>query len=171
MVPKNKFEIKGDVVWITLTRGFKTQIDLADWPEVQKCRWLTCTSKTSGPYAVHHKRTRPALTATLLQRFLTGGESDDVDHANGDGLNNRRYNLRPCSRAQNQANAQRSSRNTSGYKGVSWHKGGGSWRAYIRIRGRLKSLGSFSDPVDAAKAYDTAAVAEHGIFARGNFTH
>ena len=92
-----------------------------------------------------------------------------VDHVNGDGLDNRRANLRPASTAQNARNRSRPSTNRSGFKGVSWVRDRGHWRAGIKVDGRSLNLGSFADPVEAAKAYDEAARRLHGKFARPNF--
>ena len=91
-----------------------------------------------------------------------------VDHINGDGLDNRRVNLRPVTHGQNIYNQRRRSTNTSGYKGVS-HRSSGRWQAYIQAQGRRYHLGTFHDPADAARAYDTAATKLHGQYARLNF--
>lgn len=166
---KNDFCIEGDVVWVRLTQGQETRIDLADWDKVKALRWHTLTSKSSGPYAVHHIRRNGKLTAVLLHVLIAGdSELADVDHEDADGLNNRRYNLRPCTRTQNQANARLSKRNTSGFKGVSWHKGKRRFCAQIRLQGRLCHLGAFETAEEASHAYDAAALSAYGSFARLN---
>lgn len=102
-----------------------------------------------------------------LHRFLWiywGLPLSHLDHINGDGLDNRRANLRAATPMQNSANTRRPKNNTSGYKGVSRVAKG--WRAMISINRRNVWLGVFATPEDAAAAYWKAAVATRGEFAR-----
>jgi hypothetical protein len=91
------------------------------------------------------------------------------DHIDGDGLNNRRGNLRPATRGQNQANQRVK---PGRYKGV-WRdprrKAAGGWLAYITVNGERRTLGLYPIPEDAARAYDVAAVEAWGPYARVNF--
>jgi hypothetical protein len=106
----------------------------------------------------------------LLHRVITNcPDSYDVDHINGNGLDNRKCNLRIATRSQNLANTGAHSHNKSGYKGVSFDKSKGKWRAQITKEGRCRNLGRFSDPIEAAKRYDEAAKKLHGEFAYLNF--
>lgn len=89
-----------------------------------------------------------------------------VDHRDGDGLNNRRSNLREATGSQNMQNRGAYSNNTSGFKGVCWDKESRKWKAQIGSQGRLKSLGRFDDPSDAHAAYCDAAEKLHGDFGR-----
>jgi hypothetical protein len=90
-----------------------------------------------------------------------------IDHRNGDVLDNRRKNLRRATHSQNMCNRKRHSDNKSGFKGVVSSRN--RWVAYIQYKGIHKNLGSFGNPIDAAKAYDEAAKKIHGRFARTNF--
>jgi hypothetical protein len=90
----------------------------------------------------------------------------DIDHINGDGLDNRWSNLRLATRAENIRNSRTKATNTSGFKGVSWHKRDRKWQAHIKINGRSKNLGLFEAPEDAHAAYVAAAQKYHGEFAR-----
>jgi len=95
-----------------------------------------------------------------------------VDHINGDGLDNRRSNLRPTTHADNMRNRRiLGANNTSGYKGVSRDSrvAAKPWCASITVDRRHVYLGLFADPADAARAYDAAALHHFGEFARLNF--
>jgi len=93
----------------------------------------------------------------------------ETDHINGDKLDNRRENLRICTRAENSRNKRKRAHNTSGYKGVYWYKQDKKWEAQIEIEGKNIHLGYFEDLLNAARAYDAAAIKLHGSFARTNF--
>ena len=87
--------------------------------------------------------------------------SGEIDHVDGDGLNNRIGNLRDGTRSQNQRNQRPGKRNRSGVLGVSWHSSTKNWRAHIWIDGKRKALGNFKRLKHAAAAR-LAAAAEHG---------
>jgi len=91
------------------------------------------------------------------------------DHKNRNGLDNRRNNLRICTRSQNQYNRAKQLNNTSGFKGVCWVPRRNKWRVDITVDKKRISLGYFSDVIEAALAYDRAALLYHGEFAQLNF--
>jgi hypothetical protein len=91
-----------------------------------------------------------------------------VDHINGNTLDNRKFNLRICTAAENTKNTKLKSSNTSGYKGVAWHTGTNKWRAYIVLDNRQKHLGLFKTKEEAALSYNEAALKYHKSFARLN---
>lgn len=125
----------------------------------------------AGPWRVHRndrgRYVRSRDLSRLLHQFLTGWPM--TDHANGDGLDNRRVNLRPANHSQNAANSRMPKTNTSGFKGVHWRKDRKRWTAAIRRDYRRIHLGYFDTPEAAASAYDAAAIAAWGEFARTNF--
>jgi hypothetical protein len=90
----------------------------------------------------------------------------EIDHINSDGLDNRIQNLREATHAQNQRNQSKRSDNTSGLKGVSWHKRGKKWKAQICHMGKWHALGLYDCSEEAHKAYVAAAHRFHGEFAR-----
>lgn len=91
-----------------------------------------------------------------------------IDHINHDTLDNRKINLRFCVSVENSRNRQLNKNNSSGYKGVSLHKMCGKWQARIKLPNKRKSLGLFSDRVEAAKAYNKAAKLYYGEYAYTN---
>jgi len=92
-----------------------------------------------------------------------------VDHKDGNGLNNRKANLRLCTNSQNQANRNGTQRNnTSGFNGVTWSKHDKKWRAKIMLNKKRVHLGGYYTAAEAANAYDKAAIKLFGEFARVN---
>ncbi len=89
-----------------------------------------------------------------------------IDHIDGDPSNNRIENLREATQSQNCANSRKSSRNTSGYKGVCWSGRIGRWRSYVTVRGKTHWLGYFNTKEEAFAARVSAADRLHGEFAR-----
>lgn len=93
-----------------------------------------------------------------------------VDHIDGNGLNNQRSNLRIATHLQNQRNRQHMNKNnSSGYRGVTWCKGAGRWMAQLSLNYKHVHLGLFDSPIDAAIAYDHAVIEHFGEFASTNF--
>jgi len=91
-----------------------------------------------------------------------------VDHTDGNGLNNCRANLRSATQSQNGMN-RRKQGNKSGYKGVSRATNSNRWQARIRVNRKATHIGTFDTRIEAARAYDEAALVLHGEFARLNF--
>lgn len=107
----------------------------------------------------------------LLHRLIAARiglriDSLEVDHRDGDPLNNRRLNLRPATSAQNSQNQRLKSSNRSGQKGVSWDASRGQWFAKITVNRRQIPLGRFADLSQAAEAYSKAAALHFGEFVR-----
>jgi hypothetical protein len=93
----------------------------------------------------------------------------EVDHINGDKLDNRAANLRWATKLENSKNVRRHADNSSGYKGIWLHRPNGKWAARIEVDRKAVNLGYFESPEDAAAAYDGAARHLHGEFASLNF--
>ena len=100
-----------------------------------------------------------------MHRLIMGLPEQNIDHKNGDKLDNRRSNLRLCTQSQNMANTGISKANKTGYKGVFWRKERAKFVAYIVVNRKRKHLGYFTQAIDAAKVYDQAAMEAWGEFA------
>lgn len=102
-------------------------------------------------------------------RLITNAPTGmDVDHINHDKLDNRLENLRVCTRSQNLANMLPSKKGTSRYKGVRWDESRGKWLARISVNNKMKHLGRYYSEIDAARAYNKAAIRLRGEFALVN---
>lgn len=155
---------------IQLTRGKWALVDEADYEFVSEWRWTATRGKHSCWYAgrsIHHSD--GSIQYVRMHRVILGvGPGEEVDHKNGDGLDNRRSNLRVCTHLDNTRNVALSGNNTSGFKGVYWCNRSRKWQACIKVDRRQLWLGGFASAADAAKAYDAAAIKHFGEFARTN---
>lgn len=145
---------------ILLTRGQFSIVDDEDFDYLNQWKW-NCTKQGYAVRLEGAKRSR----ITIHQKLLNPPSGYDIDHINGDKLDNRRSNLRICTRAQNSRNQKK---RTGLYKGVSWNKSKNKWIAQICFDYKNKHLGNFTNPIDAAKAYNEAALKYHGEFAYQN---
>lgn len=148
---------------VPLSRGHFAIVDDDDYDRVI----------ASGPWHVRPSGStfyaRHSITASRgidMHGMLTGWPY--VDHINGDGLDNRRTNLRAASVSQNLANRGPQRNNTSGYKGVTLRRNG-RMVAQIKVCGHQMNIGTFDTVEDAARAYDAAALTAWGEFAYLNF--
>lgn len=157
-------ETIGDSVRIPLTRGYSAWVDLGDRDLVACHNWQVRTFKKNP--ALLYAETRGGAGTLMLHRLLMApGPGLEADHIDGDGLNNRRSNLRVATRHQNGCNTGMFATNTSGVKGVCFDRSRGKFNATIVANGVTYNLGRFATLEEAANA--RAAVVErfHGAFA------
>ena len=144
----------GVLTWL-LRKAYRIQIgDVAGSPTD---RGYLCVRLDGSNYKVH--RIVWAMYAGLAA-------ARPLDHVNGVKSDNRISNLREASSSENGRNTSAYRNNTSGYKGVSWHKRIGKWGSAIRLYGRVRHLGYFTEIEDAAAAYAAASKELHGEFGR-----
>lgn len=154
---------------IQLTQGKVSLVDDDMFEYLNQWKW--CAAKNQGRwYAIRSEGTKPFQRTIRMHRVVINpGPDTDVDHKDGNGLNNQRYNLRECIHIKNSANRSKNINNISGYKGVYWNEKAKKWHAQIMVSYKRIHLGLFQNPGDAARAYDEAAKKYFGEFARFNF--
>jgi len=154
---------------IPLTQGKFAIVDNEDHEWLSQWGWYYSRTGKTG-YAKRNVWLKGKRTQLFMHRLILDPAKDILtDHVNGNSLDNRRENLRECSRKENARNSHRYKRNTSGYMGASFHKGCRKWRAHIVVDGKQLHQGYFDDLEQAAHAYDAAALELHGEFATLNF--
>jgi hypothetical protein len=160
-------EVTTGYVEVPLTQGQVALVDEADAEAVMAHKWYAQRIDHVWYAQRSFKTADGKWRKERLHTFLTGHSL--TDHVSGDGLDNRRANLRPATKAENARNRPAQSNNTSGYKGVGWDATRGKWRAQIKAPGTPRYLGRFGSAEDAARAYDAAARQAFGAFAWLNF--
>lgn len=156
---------------IELSQGLFASVDDEDFEELNRHKWCAIRTPTGRYYAVRNgsRMGNGGRQKSVRMHCVTMGISG-VDHRDNDGLNNQRSNLRPASHKQNIANTG-SRGGTSRYRGVSFAKAQKSkpWFAQILVDKKNKNLGYYASEIEAAKAYDIAALAYQGEYAYLNF--
>ena len=148
---------------IPLPHGKFTLVDDEDFEYLSQWKWHS--HERGYPRRTEYRNGKCFRYFRMSRVIMRVRPGEEVDHINRNPLDNRRKNLRVASTSQNQANRIILSNNTSGFKGVSWHKTSGKWSAYIGFQGKQYHLGVFSDIKDAARAYNTAAEGFYNEFA------
>lgn len=151
---------------IPLTRGLVALVDDEDYDSLSPHKWYAFKHSEHCTVYAGRKLTAEGNILRMHRIILSAPSGLDVDHVNGDGLDNRRCNLRIATRSQNCHNRGAGRNNKSGYKGVCWHTQAGRWVAQIGIGGKRKHLGLFASPEEAYAVYCAAAKELHGEFAR-----
>lgn len=124
-------------------------------------------------YAVRQQTIKGYKFNVRMHRVILNVQDSkqQVDHVDGNGLNNIRSNLRVCTASQNQQNRySKLSNTTSKYKGVCWAKADRVWVAYIKLQYKNLRIGSFNTEIEAAHAYDAKAIELFGEYAHTNFS-
>lgn len=158
---------------ISLTQGKFALVDDDDFERVNRLKWFAGWSPHRRKFwAGTNPGPRKTRKTIFLHRFLMDAPRGiQVDHINGDPLDNRKCNLRLCTNQENSRNRGKNKNNTLGYKGVNRIKSGKEYRyqAGIGIGGGKLYIGLYKNIEDAARAYDEQAKKLHGEFARLNF--
>jgi hypothetical protein len=158
--------VGGAYALLPLGDSLYTKVDVEDWPELSRRRWRPFRHHTGKVYAYANGTTEHGVG---LHRFVMKARAGlDVDHRDGDTLDNRKSELRVCERTFNHAN--RSTRSATGFKGVYPTKGtNGRYEISLDFKGQTYRRRGFTDPAEAARAYDALARQFFGEYARTNF--
>lgn len=146
---------------IPLTQGLFAIVDDEDFEELMKHKWHVDKGNSTF-YASRAVISGKQNVRMHRQIMKATSPKVDVDHKNGNGLDNRRCNLRLCSRTLNNANAKIPKDNKSGYKGVCWDRDRKKWAVKIA----KIYIGRFNNLEDAVRAYNSKAREMYGDFAR-----
>lgn len=147
--------------FIRVAVGYWANVDDDDFQRLSRRQWQAVVKNERLVYAID------SATGERMHRLVLDAPSGVVvDHINGDGLDNRRSNLRLGTQSQNLANSRKRSGTTSSFKGVSFHRASGKWRAYIKQHRKQFHLGLFESESEAAEAYRAKAREIYGGFAR-----
>jgi hypothetical protein len=150
----------GEVRQIPLGDGLYAYVDAADYEWLNRWTW-----HLSNGYAVRWEKGKIIF---MHREILRPPKGKIGDHVNGNRQDNTRVNLRPCLRSENARNKSKAHGTSSRFRGVDYRRASGRWHARIRFEGKLIHLGSFTDEIEAARAYDRKAVELFGQFARLN---
>ena len=154
--------IADSICTIPLTKGLFAVVDKCDYERLSQYKWF---AKRCG-HSWYAARGLKGRTYFMHWGVLGRKEGFITDHINGNGLDNRRENLRFATQSENRRNRRKWQ--GKNYKGVRYREDMKKWEALIRVDGKLKSIGYFDRAIEAARAYDRAALEHFGEFARIN---
>jgi len=147
---------------IPLSSGQVALIDKEDFDKIKDYGWYARFDKVGKTfYAITGTH---GTTLPMHRLILNALDSFVVDHIDHNGLNNRKSNIRICTQSQNCMNKIAQSNNTSGYRGVSFHKGKNKYQATIMVNRKQMYLGTFNTALEASETYQAAAKELFGEF-------
>lgn len=151
---------------IPLTQNALAIVSDEDLTLLNEHKWNLARNYRGIQYA---KRNNKGKTTYMHRVVMNAPDGMQVDHINGNGLDNRRSNLRICTNSQNAQNSFKKKNKSSRYKGVCWRKDDRNWIARITHNRKQICIGRYHDEVSAAQAYDKKAIELFGEFANLNF--
>lgn len=158
--------------YIELTQGKRAMVDddlydwLSQWRWYYKPRAYGDGNVGDAARTLNGRGLTTNKTIRMHNMIMPAPPGFETDHIDCNPLNNQRSNLRSSTKSQQGWNRRRQKNNTSGHKGVYWHKRDKKWRVQLRVGGKKKFIGNFAEKEDAIKAYRQAAKKYHGEFAR-----
>jgi hypothetical protein len=151
---------------IPLTQGKVAYIDDIDYELISAYKWHAWNPKSNWYAYTNPGPTKNRKRFSMHRLIMNAKKGQLVDHKNGNSLDNRRDNLRFCTRGQNNMNSK--IHKIGGYKGVHFCKDKGKFQVSIRLNNKQIHGGFFDAPLQAAKKYNDMAIQYHGEFARLN---
>lgn len=165
----------GKTIALSKGKAYAT-VDVEDFDYLNQWSWKLTAGRATrnkhiGTVGNWRDGRRKDITILMHRLIMSAPQGMDVDHINGDPLDNRKANLRVCTHAENRRNTKRPISNTSGFKGVSLDKRYKTpkWIAFITFMNKSYNLGAFDSPKEAALEYDHVARQLFGDFAKFNF--
>jgi len=152
---------------IKLTKGYFAQVDDEDYEHLNQWKWY-CSETRNNRYAVRSASRSEGVGKKYYYMHRIINKTPDglfTDHKDGNGLNNRKWNLRSCTPSQNSANRKRGY-GSSKYRGVYFNRQIRKWIAGTKINNKTTILGSFYNEIDAARCYDAHCLDKYGEFYR-----
>lgn len=139
---------------IKINKGFVVLIDKENLNKIMNMKWYV-VKKGSIYYAAHTYYYKGKSKRLYMHRYLMDETNPKihVDHINGNGLDNRKLNLRSVTAIENGRNRGKQSNNKSGYKGVYWNKQKNKWHSVLRHMGKKIHLGFYDDAKSASESY------------------
>lgn len=149
---------------IPLTKNRFAFIDRQDYDKIKQWKWTCGGSITKKFYARRYSKGK----TIYMHRQIMDFPDLEVDHVNGNTLDNRRKNLRIATHTENSKNRMVNKNSSSQLKGIWWYEKLKRWQVYIKTDRKRKYLGVFKDKILASKAYNDAALKYHGKYAKFN---
>lgn len=162
----NEFKIEGDIATITLNNGYFAKVFVRDLPIISSLKWIALVQPRSVYAIAGYKVSKGVYRTAYMHRLIISAPKGiQVDHKDGDGLNNVSSNLRLATASQNQMNMRKHTKK-SGLKGAYYHKRDNRWLAQISINRKHVYLGCYETEIEAHNAYCAASKKIHGEFGR-----
>lgn len=153
---------------ITLPNGKVALVDDEDFERVNAYKWGVLITKGKA-YVWRYVYSGGKRKGVYLHReIMDTPQGMSVDHIDGDGLNNQKSNMRNCTHQENLFNERKKAKTSSIFKGVWWDNARKRWAASLRLNGKTIHLGRYDDEVEAALAYNSAAIKNFGKYSNLN---
>ena len=152
---------------IPLTQGKRVIVDNEDHLFLNQYKWYAKKGYRTY-YAARSTRKSKPFTIWMHRVIMNTKHDQEIDHINGNGLDNRKVNLRICNRQQNMQNSRKRGKFSSLHKGVSWNPTSKRWAATIGYNYKLLFISNHKTEKEAAKAYNKKAQKLYGKFACAN---
>lgn len=151
---------------IELNGGSVAQVSAEDFEELSRYKWRTLVAGRTIYARRHEMHGKSTKTILMHREIMKADPIEEIDHVDGDGLDNRRHKLRRVTHQQNCFNTRTRSNNSSGYKGVCWDKANKKWMVCITANGKAVARLRVVNILDAAQIYVLLSYVHHGEYSR-----